>query len=315
MKIAILRDYVPPEQDALDEIDNLNEADFTQDCLSQHHKVVQIPFVSDIAKVMKEIRKQKPDIIFNLVESVCKSDALSIIAVQMLETIGIPYTGNGIYAQIISANKWLAKRIMLEKKIPTPSGAFSRSKEFILKARDAHSSIGLDDSCILHFTNRKHMQAALLKKAKETGFEWIAEEYIDGREFNCAFIGPYILPPSEIKFSEEFKGHKILTYEAKWYEETDAYQQSLRNFDIEPFIASEISRVTELCKNELQLSGYARVDFRMNNDGKLFVIDINTNPCISPDAGFIAMVHKFGLSDEEAFEIILKEAIHKYQLR
>jgi D-alanine-D-alanine ligase len=315
MKIAILRDFVPPEQENLDELDNLNEANFTQKCLSQQHKVVQIPFVSDIAKVMKEIHRQKPDIVFNLVESVCKSDALSIIAVQMLETIGIPYTGNGIYAQIISANKWLAKQIMLEKKIPTPSGRFSRSKEFILKARYEHSSIGLDDSCIMQFSSEKQMNETLAKRAKERGLEWIAEEYIDGREFNCAFIGPYILPPAEIRFSKEFKGHKILTYEAKWHEETEAYQQSLRNFDIEKEISNEISCITELCRKQLQLSGYARVDFRMNKNGKLFVIDINTNPCISPDAGFIAMVHKFGLSDEEAFEIILKEAINKYQYK
>jgi D-alanine-D-alanine ligase len=249
-------------------------------------------------------------VVFNLVESVCESGALSVIAVQVLEIMGIPFTGNHIYSQIISANKSIAKRVLMEKDIPTPIGCFKPDTEYILKAKTEHASMALDDSCITKFSSELELKATIADKEKETGMEWIAEKYIDGREFNCAFIGDQILPPAEIRFDRDFVGHKVLTYQAKWDEESDSYQQSLRHFDIEDSVLDRLCNLTDICRRKLDLKGYARVDFRMDNYGNLYVIDINTNPCISPDSGFTAMVEKAGMTHEEMFEIIIKDAFN-----
>ncbi len=309
MKIAILKDDIV-NSDALDELDNQIEADFAEKSLSNNHIVKQIPFSSDILSVINLLRDFQPDVVFNLVESVCDSDALSIISVQLLEVMGIPFTGNHIYPQIISANKSLAKRILQEKNIPTPTSCFKSGMEYILKAKNEHASIALDDNCIMKFSTEQELNNALLEKEEATKMEWIAEKYIEGREFNCAFLGNIILPPAEIHFDKDFVGHKILTYEAKWDEEAFSFQKSLRTFAIEEPIISRLVKLTEICRRELALKGYARVDYRMDKFGNLYVIDINTNPCISPDSGFVAMAERMGITNEEMFEILIKDAFN-----
>ena len=109
-------------------------------------------------------------------------------------------------------------------------------------------------------------------------------------------------------FAPEFEGHKILTYEAKWDEESLPYQQSRRSFIIDESVKNELIRITDECRNKLLLEGYARVDYRMDRNGKLFVIDINTNPCISPDSGFVAMVRESGIGIAGMFDKIIDAA-------
>lgn len=307
MKIAILRDQISDES-SIDALDNLEEANFAEECLSKKHTIIHIPFVSNIATVIQSIKKFQPDLVFNLVESICKTDSLSIVAVQLLETLNIPFTGNHIYAQVVTANKSLTKEILREKQIPTPSDTFEPNTKYILKAKTEHASMNLDDSCVMQFVSEELLNQALQKKAEQTGLEWMAEKYIDGREFNCAFLGDDFLPPTEIRFHPDFEGHKILTYEAKWNEDALSYQQSLRSFDVEPEIAQRLTMLTRECRKAFHLKGYARVDFRMDQEGNLYVIDINTNPCISPNSGFVAMVEKHGLTPEIMFEKLIQDA-------
>jgi len=309
MRIAILKDE-KSKDGSIDEMDNQDEADFAGKCLSGKHTVVQIPFVSDLGKVMSDIRGFNPDVVFNLVESVCGSGAMSIIAVQMLEVMGIPFTGNHIFSHMISADKSLAKRVLMENGIPVPDSSFRPGCEYMLKARNEHASIALDDNCISKFASEKALDEALAAKKSETGLEWIAERYIDGREFNCAFLGDVDLPPTEIRYDDRFVGHKIITYEAKWHEQSDAYRMSLRSFDVEENVRRALLGLMGLCRRKLDLKGYARVEFRMDGNGGFYVIDINTNPCISPDSGFTAMALRHGISNEEMFQMIVDDAFN-----
>ncbi|MEG2069766.1 MAG: ATP-grasp domain-containing protein, partial [Bacteroidales bacterium] len=306
MKIAILRNHIKNHAVNLDALDNLEEANFAEQYLAKHHQIKQIAFVSDLHIVITELATFQPDVVFNLVETVCNSDALSIIAVQLLEYLRIPYTGNRMMAQTITANKTLTKKFLQRYRIPTPSSKFISNTDYIIKANTEHSSIGLDNSCIARFKSANDLKQALKKKVEATGIqEWMAEQYIEGREFNCAFIANEILPPAEMCFDKEFIGHKILTYEAKWDEKADSYRQSKRSFEIAPSLKQRLIELTLLCQKKLKLKGYARVDFRMDANENLYVIDINTNPCISPDSGFVAMVEQHALSIEEMFNKIM----------
>lgn len=307
MKIVILRDDLS-RSDSIDELDNKEEADFTEKYLSKKHEVIQIPFISDLQLVMDQIRGYSPDVVFNLVESVCGNGAMSVIAVQLLQSMGIPFTGNAMYAQLISSDKALAKRLLRQSSIPTPASSFKHDVEYILKMTGEHASKDLDDNCIRSFSTADQMKEALRQKELSTGTKWMAEQYIDGREFNCALLGDIILPPEEIHFQEEFMGHKILTYEAKWDEDSVPYQLSLRTFDFEDKIKKRLVTLMKMCAINLELKGYARVDFRMDKYENLYAIDINTNPCISPDSGFVAMVSRQGLTLEEMFDKIIDDA-------
>ncbi|MCK9303657.1 MAG: hypothetical protein PHU62_08890 [Bacteroidales bacterium] len=307
MKILILRDDIS-HSDSIDELDNKEEADFAEEYLSKKHEVIQIPFISDLQIIMDRIKEFSPDVVFNLVESVCGNGAMSVIAVQMLQSMGVPFTGNNMYAQLISSDKALAKRLLRQSSIPTPTSAFKHDVEYILKMKGEHASMYLDDNCIRSFSTAEQMRNALQEKENSTGAKWIAEQYIDGREFNCAILGDIILPPAEIHFQDEFLGHKILTYEAKWNENAISYQQSLRTFDFEDKIKNRLATLMKMCAINLELRGYARVDFRMDKYENLYAIDINTNPCISPDSGFVAMVLHQGLTIEDMFDKIINDA-------
>ncbi|MDD2594320.1 MAG: ATP-grasp domain-containing protein [Bacteroidales bacterium] len=307
MNIVILKDHIEGNN-SVDMIDNLVEAQFAQRYLSVKHHVTQIDFVPDIEKMIAELKNAAPDLVFNLVETVCNSGALSIIAVQLLEMSGIPYTGCTIYSQVVTADKSLTKKVLQTNEIPTPVDYFQPDTEYIIKAKTEHASAGLDNKSVRKFSSEEELQKALDLKKKQTGLDHIAEQYIDGREFSCAFLGQMMLNPVEYVFDSHFKGHKIITYEAKWNEETESYKHHQRTFAMEENIRTSIIALTSKCRSILNIKGYARVDYRMDSDGRLFAIDINTNPCISPDSTFIAMIEQKGISIEEMFDKIIENA-------
>lgn len=306
MKIAILKDDLTSVIRA-DDNDNQEQADFVEQLLSEH-EVKQFPFSPDMKKNIKNLNAFKPDMVFNLVESVCGQGKLAVFAPQLLETLQIPFTGNKSFAHFISADKDLAKDLLLQNNLPTPTDEFVKGYTYILKAKTEHASIGLDESCIITPLSAEELKSALHNKEKSTKMEWIAEQYIDGREFNVGLLGDEVLPPAEMCFSNDFKGHKILTYEAKWNEDTSAYQKSRRTFDIDSDTIEKLKRLSLLCRGALGLKGYSRIDFRMDSAQNLYIIDVNTNPCIAPESGFIAMGHKAGLSAKKIIERIMENA-------
>ena len=310
MKIAVLRDDLtnPSSPDAAD---TLAEAGFVERILADENNVRQIPFYADLEKTIDTLQQYVPDVVFNLTESVCAQGGLAVLAPQLLDILRLPYTGNRTFAHLVSADKDLAKRLFLQNGLPAPSSVYRAGASYLLKAKTEHASAHLDDTCVISPASEDKLRDALKRKERETGLTWIAEEYIDGREFNVALLGGEVLPPAEMRFFSDFKGHKILTYEAKWNEDCDAYQRSRRSFDIENEIKEKLSSIALKCKDVLALRGYTRIDFRMNAKGELFIIDLNTNPCIAPDSGFIAMAHEAGLSDKEVIERIVANAFSK----
>ncbi len=127
--------------------------------------------------------------------------------------------------------------------------------------------------------------------------------FIDGREFNLAVIGGRegleILPPSEILFVDYPDGKpKIVDYRAKWLEESFEYQHTPRTFDFRPEDGPAVERMRELaaeCWRTFGLRGYARVDFRLDGAGQPWIMEVNANPCINPDSGFVATADRAGL--------------------
>ena len=310
MKIAVLRDDLtnPSSPDAMD---TLAESGFVEKILSDGNDVRQIPFYADLEKTVGALQRYAPDVVFNLTESVCSQGALAVFAPQLLDILQLPYTGNKTFAHLVSADKALAKRLFSQSGLPVPSSAYRAGAAYLLKAKTEHASAHLDDTCVVLPACEDELKNALKRKELETGLSWIAEEYVDGREFNVALLGDEALPVAEMRFSPDFKGHRILTYEAKWNEDCDAYKRSCRSFEVERDIKEKLSAVALKCKDVLDLRGYTRIDFRMDAKGELFIIDLNTNPCIAPDSGFIAMAREAGLSDKDVIERIVADAFSK----
>jgi D-alanine-D-alanine ligase len=273
----------------------------------------------DLAAASTRLRQSGADCVFNLVESLAGKGELISLVPSVLKTLGIPFTGSSADAIFLSSQKLLAKRWMAVHGIATPKWLAAESttdddaNRWIVKSVWEHASLGLDDLSVVQGRNalRKRLQHC----RELHGGEWFAERFIDGREFNISLIEedgePRVLPVAEISF-ENFPARKpkIVGYDAKWNTDTDEYRNTPRVFP--ELSKSERDRLTDVakkCWRIFGLGGYARVDVRMDNRGVPWVLEINANPCLSNDAGFVAAAAEASLDFEHVIETIVTAAI------
>ncbi len=187
---------------------------------------------------------------------------------------------------------------------------------WIIKAVWEHASRGLDDENIVPAEEAEGLPRRLRERQRQNGRPWFAEQFIAGREFNLSILdgpaGAEVLPPAEIDFSA-FPPDKprIVGHAAKWREDSFEFHHTPRRFDFPPADAELLARLRDLaraCWELFRLRGYARVDFRVDGDGQPWILEINTNPCLSPDAGFAAAVERAGLAYDEAIRRIVQQA-------
>ncbi len=188
---------------------------------------------------------------------------------------------------------------------------------YIVKAVDEDASLGIDAASIVTPHGTEVLATLIERKEKEYGVRHFAERFIEGREFNLTLLGndrsPLALPPAEIRFVDFDAGRpKIVDYRAKWIEDSFEYQNTQRSFEFPPEDFPLLERLRDLalrCWHALRLSGYARVDMRVDEEGNPWVIEVNVNPCISPYGGVIAACRQAGLSYRDFVERIVAEAL------
>jgi D-alanine-D-alanine ligase len=157
---------------------------------------------------------------------------------------------------------------------------------------------------------------ALTRRAGTPGAPWFAERFVEGREFNLSVLdgpdGGVVLPAAELIFTD-FPEDKprIVGYAAKWDEDSFEYRNTTRSFDAAPVDApllAELALMARRCWDVFALRGWARVDFRVDRAGRPWILEVNANPCLSPDAGFAAAVGRAGLTFAGAVQRILATA-------
>jgi ribosomal protein S18 acetylase RimI-like enzyme len=181
-----------------------------------------------------------------------------------------------------------------------------------------HASIGIDDSAIIDSEDRETIAAAVAERAPRLGGSAFAERYVEGRELNLALIAsrsggdadPEVLPPAEIVFVDYPEGKpKIVGYSAKWEEGSFEYGHTARRYEFpreDQALIRELERQARAAWSAFGLGGYARVDFRVDAAGKPWILEVNANPCIAPDSGFVAALDHARISYDEAIERIVR---------
>ena len=193
----------------------------------------------------------------------------------------------------------------------------SHARKYLIKSSWEHASIGLDEDSLVHYTSKTKIQKEMTGRKARLGGCCYAEAYIDGREFNVALIsgqaGVKVLPIAEMLFQDYSPDKlKIVDYKAKWDADSFEYNNTIRNFDFQEDDSKLISSLREislLCWNIFSLKGYARVDFRVDNSGKPWVLEVNTNPCLSPDAGYAAALEQAKIKYHDAIGLIIENAL------
>jgi D-alanine-D-alanine ligase len=295
-----------------DEQDVLHEAAAVADGLAAlGWEPVTVPLSLDLAAARRGIERIKPAFVFNLVESIGGDGRLIHFAPALLDAVGLPYTGCRTEAMFLTNGKPLAKRMLAAAGIETPAWIdperIGRQRPafagpYIVKSVWEHASIGLDADSLVDDPRR--LAELVRRRRRVYGGDWFAETYIEGREFNLSVVegpgGPQVLPPAEMRFIGFPAGKpRIVDYAAKWREESFEYRNTVRSFELAPedgALAARLVATAEACWRLFRLSGYARVDFRVDALGHPYVLEVNANPCISPDGGLVAAAGEAGLS-------------------
>ncbi len=312
MRVAILHGAIPADATA-DDLDTLVQCEVIAATLRDlGHAVVSGAMDLDLTAAAEWLRESRPDVVFNLVESVAGSDALLPLGPMLLNHLGLPFTGCDLGAIGTTTDKIVAKRLMRAAGLPTadwweaggegPAGG----GEYIVKSVTEHGSFALEETNI---APAGEVPELLRHFTESFGGRWFAERFVAGREFNLAVLdgpdGPEVLPPAEIRF---LAGARIVGYAAKWDEESDEAAATPRWIEFgsedEPLLA-EMRRLALVCWHLFGLRGYARVDFRLDPEGKPFVLEVNANPCLTPGAGFATAAARAGMSFAAVVDRIL----------
>jgi D-alanine-D-alanine ligase len=325
-KIVILHSDISPDATE-DELDCIKQADTIAQAVRQlGHEPFLVPFCLDLGQTIKALHSISPKVVFNIVESLAAKGSLIHFAPAILDYLQIPYTGARTEAIFLTSCKPLAKKILQAAGIPTPawitedviSTGSVLTDKYIVKSAWEHASIGLDYDSIISTTDKNALLKEMNYRKKKLGGSCYAETYIDGREFSIALIanksGVSVLPVAEMLFvGYSPEKPKIVDYRAKWLANSFEYNNTITKFDFPENDDNLISVLCEIavhCWNLFGLRGYARVDFRVDNNGKPWVLEINANPCLSLDAGFAAALEKAPLKYHEAIELIINDALN-----
>ena len=305
----------PDEQDVLDEVKVVAES-----LAELGYKTVNLPFSLDIEKTVNSLNMIKPSFVFNLVESVEGKGRLIYLAPSILDHLSIPYTGSDTDAVYLTSGKIISKKLLSFSGLKTLpfltaedilEDRITFDGPYIIKAVWEHASIGLDEDSVIY--DRKKLKNEIFRRIKETSLEYFAEAYIDGREFNVSLIGsknkPEVLPVAEMKFTGwDSNKPRVVGYRAKWADDSFEYANTNRTFNHLPEdgeLIRELGFISEKCWKLFGLSGYGRVDFRVDEHGTPWILEVNINPCLSPDGGFFASVKERGLDMCEAIKLIV----------
>jgi D-alanine-D-alanine ligase len=311
--------YNEPREGALaDELDVLDQVAHIEKHLvdlgiSVYRKGITERFMAEIA----ELAKEKPDFVFNLVESINNKGELIYFVPALLNLYSIPYSGNSLESIFLTTNKTICSNSMKNAGINNP-GSYLPSQSKLLKHGRKYIIKPIWEDGSLGITSDSVFECKPGFEAKLNGLDdahWFIEDFIDGREFNISVLagkdGPEVLPPAEIVFVNYDAGRpRIIDFKAKWEMDSFEYINTVREFPgnkLNNHLATNLKKAALSCWQLFSLKGYARVDVRTDSNDNVFVIEINGNPCISPDGGFVAATKEAGYTFTDVLQRIISD--------
>lgn len=239
------------------------------------------------------IRSIKADCIVNLIDWTGLDLPFSLTAMDVLETIGIPFTGASRKAFELGADKIPMKKHLDAHKLPTPRWQlFETGKEHvrtdfsypvIVKLAKEHCSVGLGKTSIVN--SGKELIVLVAKQLITYHEPVIAEEFISGREFQITLLekksGLTMLPPAEVTYNVRGT-NAMLSYESRWEENSPDFHTS--GMALAKLTEDQLLAFEKICKDTFHAFGFTdftRIDARLNNNGEFMILEANANPGLS----------------------------------
>ncbi|MEX2180165.1 MAG: hypothetical protein WD801_15725 [Gemmatimonadaceae bacterium] len=270
--------------------------------INEGNAVVRVPVLSN-GKWIDRMKRGRFDVAFNMCEGIDGVADMEPPVIAVLELFGVPYTGSSSYTTSLCLRKHVVNALLESAGLPVPPwnsirrGGRVRSVGYpaIVKPAAEDASIGVEQRSVVRTARAlKARVDAML----ETFDEVIVQRYVSGRELNVGIVGDSVLPIAEIDFSTMPKGMwPIVTYRSKWESGSDEDLGAIPRCpaDLPARTANDMRRVALEAWRMVSGHGYGRVDMRLDANGRPWILEVNANPDIAPDAGLARMAHASGV--------------------
>jgi D-alanine-D-alanine ligase len=322
--LALMHDYlVPPDDVTGVDVRNAKwkmEFDVKHTLEYMGHEVRALGLGGDLAPIKQAITEWKPHIVFNLMESFEGISMFDQNVVSYLELLRVPYTGCNPRGLILARDKALSKTLLTYHRVPVPEfavfrvgRAMQRPKRLqfplIVKSLTQESSIGISQASVVEDDAKLRERVRFIHHS--IGTDAIVERYIEGRELYVGVLGNLklqVFPVWELKFKRLAEDNwPIATERVKW---NDTYQKkhgitSGLARDLPEELMLSIQKMSKRVYRTLDLSGYARIDLRLADDGKVYVLEANPNPQLAYGEDFAESAERAGVSYEALLQRIM----------
>jgi D-alanine-D-alanine ligase len=315
------KDLVPKENVAAADVNPewRMEWDVVTTLRKRGHELHVVGVHDDLTPIRQAIDEFKPTIVFNMMDAFADIGLFDQNVVSYLELLRVPYTGCNPRGLTLSRDKALSRKLLAYHRIPAPDFSVvplnrkpvlskKLSYPLIVKSLTYESSIGISQASVVANEEQllkrvKYIHDTILTAA-------IVEQFIDGRELYVGVIGNHrlrVLPVWEMSFAKMPETNwRIATERVKWsvkYQKRhgiDTAEAQLPNG-----LAPKIQHLAKRTYRALDLSGYARIDFRMDTNGKAYVIEANANPQLAEAEDFAQSAKRVKMSYAHLLERIM----------
>ena len=284
------------------------------------HEAEPLGVEQDLGIIRSTIDSWKPHIVFNLLEAFHNVSLFEPNVVSYLELLRIPYTGCNPRGLLIAKDKGLSKKLMAYHRIPVPEfTVFPRGLKIrlpkrlafplIVKSLTEEASLGISQASVVEDEQKLRERVAFIHES--VGTDALVEQFIEGRELYVGVMGNQrlrVFPVWEMQFSKMPDNvHRIATERVKW---SNKYQekygiQTAELKDASDSVVEHIQHLSKRVYRSLDLSGYARIDLRMDADEKLYVLEANPNPQIAEVEDFAESAKQAGVPYKQLLQQII----------
>jgi D-alanine-D-alanine ligase len=299
-----------------EDIDYVSEAEVEEQVVAVEDSLKRLGLMcerfsvnEDFAGLVSWLKERNPDIVINLCEEALGDSHFEMDVPALLELLRFPYTGSPPLTLGLCQDKGLTKSILESRGLPTPKYQILRKFEdwegqvcypLFVKPLREDASLGITKES--YVKNEAELRKRVEYITERYNQPALVEEYVSGRELNVSILGDkdlQILPISEIVFGFTDEP-RIVDYSAKWIDESEEYKKTIPVCPAELDIDTRrtVESVALRAYVALQCRDYARVDIRLKN-GTPYILEVNPNPDISPQAGFARSLKAAGIPYED----------------
>ncbi len=289
------------------------------------HEVKTLGVSDEVRPIRRAVERWKPDIVFNLLEEFQGKAAYDHHVVAYLELLGIPYTGCNPRGLIIARDKALTKKLLSYHRIPTPRFAVFRigrkvrrprvlEYPLIVKSQIEESSLGISKASVVYDDDHLAERVRLVHERIKT--DAIVEHFIEGREIYVGVLGNErltVLPAQELLIADRGPKQPLVATESVKHhpDYQERHGVEIVAFSAQADLQRSLDRIAKRVYRMLGLDGYARIDLRLDGEGRPFVLEANPNAEIARYEELAAAAESVGISYEDLLQRIINFGLRR----